>query len=375
MRTLRAVVLILVLLAVLPACAAASRLGSARSSRPVTLHLHELRVAAGFEPGGQLAVNDRYVVLVTGPPQSPRVELIDRRSRHGHGLARTRLSPPGCAAPGLPMLGGPWLALVCPSVPYSATAPYFTELYRLSSKQWIKVPWPAAFCSASFTSCDPASAVGTHWLKIPYHPHCSSGGYHCLTLFAIQNVDTGAVKNGQDETGDRLYDNLNAPSGVGTLCPPLRYPSEGASSAVPAFNLSVLGSFALVEFDESNYNFDLSDPLYRLYACHSHLDLAIPIGPAFGDDRAVIWQGATGPLYHYGETSDPSLLRGVLLPSLQRFTVRERRWPVSATPGEPTPGGTVLAYERPVALAGRTIYFQGGDTLWAADLPSRVTGH
>ncbi len=329
---------------------------SERSRRPVVLHLHWHLVATGVV---QAAANERYVALVEGPSTGPyQLELINRSAG-----TKTELSPPGCSAdgskppPSNPIFGGPWLALSCNGAPYSI------DLYRLASGRWTTVAQPVSFCGPpNSDGCLPVTAVGARWLKFPYiYP---GGDAHNSGAYELQNIATGAVKANQRKAGSRFYDDLNAPSGVGRLCPGLRYPAEqGLGSSYPrqaATDLMLYGSFAVASFD--SYTYYQPKPPYRLYACHTRLDLPIntPFPPTLlADSHAVIWPAA-------GPTRYP--LRGVVLPSLRRVVIAVPR--TVAQVGTPGHGG--YAQEAPAALGGRTIYLQTGDTLWAADLPSRV---
>ena len=161
-----------------------------------------------------VAANDRYVVVNKDGGPSAQITLIDVQTTR-----RQALSPPDCPAldnEGPPVLGGPWLMVSC--------GPDAYQLYNLASGQWVSFS-PSPQCGYSprlgKAGCQPVG-VGSRWVKLETTDGTCSE--HCLVIYDLQNILTGALQPDPITAGGVLFDDLNSPSGSASLCPPLRYP-------------------------------------------------------------------------------------------------------------------------------------------------------
>ena len=280
--------------------------------------------------GAGVVANDRYVAFVHGPPSvfADRLTLIDERTGR-----RTQLSGPDCANP-IPMtFGGPWLLVTCPGVA-GVAATY--QLYNLSNGSW----GPFQVSPQCRGSCS-LVAVGRYWVKI-VSDEGEPDGYPMFDSY-LQNIATGQFEADPATPGGTLFDDLSAPSGSVSLCPPLRYPSFLAREGTFLGQLTFYGQFAVTSEDVPG-----SSVAWRLRRCGSNLGLVIgdETEPApVASPRAVV------------TTRDEITFHGLFLPSLRRFAIRTA-----------LRGGVSL-----LAVTDRTIYvgkFYGPAQLWAAALPS-----
>ena len=336
LRNLRAVLRIVLVALVLPAAGPLASAAAKTSSKPVVVHPRwrvALRTAFLYA-----AANDRYVAIIHGSSRPLQLTLIDELSG-----TQQALSPPDCAGPnslndGSPFFGGPYLMVSCGAV----MPPYTYALYNLDSGQW------TSFTASSQCPCKPI-AVGRYWVKLD-----GEGDYY------LRNIQTGAVEPDPVTAGDRIFDDLGAPSGTRSLCSPLRYPrlyDPMFHVAEPGL-LTFYGQFALTveggSPDSAAYYYQ------HLRRCRSRLNLVVCdyCGPGFtnqpvASSRAVM-------------TSDGTTLKGWLLPTLWRLIV----YPPAATQAPRCVADTQGVI--PVALTARTIYVRamcGNQALWAAALP------
>jgi hypothetical protein len=315
----------------------------AKQRRQVVLHL-QWRVVATASL--DVVATDRYVAFTGSPAHDAtnQITLIDQQRR-----TRQTLTPPNCADPQPPMLGGGRLLIFCGPGPY--------DVYDIASGEWTSVN---ADCPAN-TSCIPAG-IGQYWLKLasvtgPGGADCSE---HCMTSYVLQNLATGAVVNDPATPGGRTYDDLDAPAGSRPLCSPVRYPTNFDNGGhLGLGQLTFGGSFVVTAGNENTARLGLIF-VDRLRRCGSSLNLPLPAGDSPGpliSPRAVAWQQdvTTGPIRRRAR------LAGRFLPSLESFTAVEA----------PLPPGSSQPTESLVALTTRTVYVQGeGGRLWAASLPT-----
>lgn len=312
------IVKLLPIVAVTLLCGAASGMAATRARHePVVLRLKWHLVARSVY---NVLADDRYVYFTTAlPPQAnaPEGILLDRQTSR-----RTPMYDPCGASPnsgvpsyGDPYLGGPWFMLLCSRA---------AHLYNPSTSQWTVISAPASSgqqqtCPAppAYPGNVPPVEVGTYWIR-----------WGC----ELQNISTGTVKADPVTPGGSVYDDLDVPSGVASLCSPLRYP--GAPEVLSFYD----GRFALTA-DQSGA------PGAHLLRCGSRLNLTLQTPPAESiDSQAIAWATRHD-------------IRGLFLPDLRPFLVHP-----------PHRFGSAPA---PVALSQRTLYVQTrpGGRLWSANLP------
>ncbi len=304
-RTIRSVSIAIALLgaAVAPALAA----------KPMVLHLKWQRVLAE----GGVVSNSRYVLLL--PPAAP-FTLLDQQTRQ-----RRAISPPNCPSFPEPMFGGGWILFRCSDRSFNPPV----ELYSLKTERWRTITLsPKPGCKKTITSIDCiVDAVGARWLKIDAK---DCPGKACGDTFWLQSIKTGMVRRDRVYAGGHLRDDLDAPSGEGRLCSPLRFPTviaDYTGQREPG-SLVFLGRFAVVNGS-------------RLRECGSHVNIPVDGSPVLGTERDLIWPGRVGPV-------------GLHLPTLRRFMIAQPR----------KVSGTVAA------LTLHTVYVSGQNGVWAATLPT-----
>ena len=214
-------------------------------------------------------------------------------------LGTTTALDPSCDAQAL---GPPWVLMECPqsSVPYG---PYDVELYSLpdGTRQIVKPTPGMPYCSSP--PYDPevicrASAVGADWIE-----WVASSYHHLPTSDYFQNIQTGALR--RDPTNATTFADLNSPALARRTCPGVRLIATPPGSEFGWGSLTVYGQYALVS-GPGNEAF--------LERCATHrrrlLISATGASPVLASNpSAIVWQSA------------PDQLTGLLLPSLQTFTI------------------------------------------------------
>jgi hypothetical protein len=248
-------------------------------AKPVALNPKWHRVLTAPRSNTTIAANDRYVAMAPtiffpGQPVTLADDLIRKH---------TTLYPPACTGTssesqsfsGGLFFGGPWLMVGC-------------DLYNLDSGQWTPFQLSPK-CSGTCV----AVGVGRYWVKIESSNF--SPDYRQYAFY-LQNVSTGQLVGDPASPGGSVYDDLNAPSGSTPLCPPLRYPARtidsGGGQAIEALDF----------YGSGPGRFAINPDTYRLYRCHSGLNVSLP-GPVASSSAVNMGAGLA------------------LLPGLQRFTV------------------------------------------------------
>jgi hypothetical protein len=285
-----------------------------------------------------VAANDRYVFVSTAPANAPAQNLlIDRRTGRRHRLTL----PAGCSPTGA-VFQGPWLVL--------CSGGYGAALYDLSSGRWSLVQANDSIqgqCSAhdGYTPVPECMfvAAGTRWVEFEIVRFCDG----CADSLILQSLlDPQATMSDPAVPGGRRIADLNAPSGIQTLCRPLRVTQGGGFELRDPSAFAFYGGFAMV----------WGVGHATLERCGSHLRYPLPLIVRTGRSFSVGYWRAGRALVAWQVRS--RRIGGLFLPSLRRFTIA-------------LPGG---ATARLAAISRRTVYVldsgapgQPGD-LWAAIL-------
>jgi hypothetical protein len=273
-----------------------------------------------------IVATDRYVAISRS---ASRPILIDEQT----GKRRV-LSPPVCGATAYgPTFGGPWLALGC-------------NLYNLNTGQWV----PFRISSQCVGACR-VVGIGRYWVKIVTDEGQSAYG---PSDYYLQSIRTGQFERDPATPGGAVFDDLSAPSGSRSLCSPLRYPTTFQRGAGAPYlgSISFYGQFALT------FGQPLEAPapgVYRLRRCRSKLDVLVWDTANDGAAPPTVGVVPVASSRALILSTDGLTLRGWLLPSLQRVTIRHPDF---------------RNYIQPVAVTERTIYILANNQLWAAALPS-----
>lgn len=201
---------------------------------------------------------------------------------------------PQCGVTGL---DPPWALLSCAS-PSDPSGAYDVELYSLTDRtEQTVTPSPGLppQCTGQSdleSECARADRVGAYWIK--WDTSC----YHCAVTSYFQNIQTGELRG--DPTNATTVADLNSPTLADQTCPGVRL-SFHPHSPTPWDSLSYDGQFALVS-DYANV---------FLERCGTHMRRLLVNGSSVlaSNTGAIVWQTVT------------SRLTGLLLPSLQRFTI------------------------------------------------------
>ena len=254
---------------------------------------------------GEVLADDRYVFIEKPICHfDPSIQhlvcdgehetLIDERTGRRTGI-------PGCS--GQAMFGGPWLLLDCGQ----ANAPE-PELYRLSTGRPVLVHLPHGGECGSYSTIAGACAVigvGRHWIEL-LAMRCSS----CAVTYLLQHIPSGLIQPADVTPGGHVAIDLDARSGERALCAPLRYPRSWSATLgrwQPGW-LAFEGPVAIV----SDSPPDWGRARFRyLERCGSTRRISIPdrSGPFLATTHEVVWPESA------------SILSGVFLPSLRRFSV------------------------------------------------------
>jgi hypothetical protein len=293
-----------------------------------------------IRPGGLLASGDyllRSMAVSDGFPFDGGRIVINTR------LGTTTALDPECQVLGL---GPPWVLMSCPQIS-NPSGPYDVELYSLAGgTQQIVTPSPGMpYCSSP--PYDPevqcsAVAVGAYWIE------WVASSYHYLpTSVYFQNIQTGEHRG--DPTNATTIADLNSPDLAHQICPGV--------SRMPGYStlwgsLTLDGQFALAtDSDNSVYLERCGTRMRRLLADGNTMvsyDLASNAG-------AIVWQAVT------------SRLDGLLLPSLQRFTI-----PLPSAIVRP-PGSSEDTIVDGLELTSGSLYLSGPDgTVWRTASPTAM---
>jgi hypothetical protein len=160
--------------------------------------------------------------------------------------------------------------------------------------------------------------------------------------YYLQNIATGQFKRDPATPGGRVFDDLNAPSGSGRLCSPLRYPHIADPHFTSFWYLGSLTFFGKFAFEYGDGPIPGS-PIYQLARCGTKLHLSAYTQPVVSSSAFIVSPNGID-------------MRGWFLPSMRRFTIK---------PGLPD-------YTDVVALDGRTLYVRTRyfGQLWETTLPS-----
>lgn len=338
-------------MAVVPtAVATASARGRAHPSPVVSPHFRRVGAAASVWAGSA------YVVAAHGTS----VTLIDDQTDQVKMVSRA-----GCGALGPSALEPrdlPWVTFNCApgrilgGVGIGPPAP---ELYSPATGQWQAVsPSPGVLCPG--TGCTDRyfpAAAGRAWLQYD-HESCDTGGQHCSSSSAFQNLSTGELR--QNPSRGATTVDLSAPSLSQTVCRPLTVPMTYelfAPAPVPG-SLTFYGSFAVAIGGDKN------GPRVYLERCGTHLHRLLTTAPlealpvVGANTREVVWM------------SDPHFLSALTLPGLRPFTIRlpKRLVARSCSAEDDSTCGAQIA------LTNRRLYLltpsaSGPEQLWAAPNP------
>jgi hypothetical protein len=189
---------------------------------------------------------------------------------------------------------------------------------------------------------------------------CAPPDYPCGLVINgpfLANLDTGAVRRDPAMAAGRVIADLDTRSGAQRLCAPLSVPrGYRRKDSGPTGPVTFYGKFAVATGLRPD-----GLPFAILERCASKLQITLPlyvrqsgkivdVGYWQASSRAVIWQ------------TDPSRVRGILLPELRRFTIH-------------LTAAQVRAQAHISALTRHTICIIGrgpnstGSPLWAAPIP------
>jgi hypothetical protein len=254
---------------------AAAPFSQASSRKP--LNLHFTRVAQGYVVG---ISQDRYL-LITSSPQPPALPLvIDDTTYHA-----STIPAPGSTCTALGISGT--------NVIFSCGSRWQPDVraYSFIKNALQPVPQFNSGCQPDDITCGAEpTAVGAEWIEYGITP-C----YHCNGYSgpAFQNLHSGTVVKAQPSP--TTVANLDVPRVVQPICSPLRVPRDGSLTRIGRFALASSPRKSLVEKCGSKR------PVLTITGY-------VPFSPT--PRRAIVWQQGTEPT-----------LRGIELPSLQRFAI------------------------------------------------------
>jgi hypothetical protein len=248
-------------------------------------------LGSSFQPirgvGGVVASGD-YLLLST----STGWIVINQR------LGTTTALDPRCQVVGL---GPPWVLLSCPQSS-APSGPGDVELYSLTdgTRQTVtpssglppQCPQPDVE-----TECAGAGAVGAYWIR--WDASC----YNCAVTSFFQNIQTGELRD--DPTNATTFADLNSPALAHSTCPGVRLMRD-LDSLVAWGSLTPDGQFALVTGADNSVFLERCGTRMRRLLANGNTVASYALASNAG---AVVWQAVT------------SQLNGLLLPSLQTFTI------------------------------------------------------
>lgn len=309
-------------------------------------------------PGGGLFMSDeRYLFSVTGDAFSANASagvLIDDatdRRQVLHFAAGCRPS----------QLGAGRILLLCRD---SASGRSTQELYDIASRQTTTfVPNPALTrpplgvpCSG-VTDCDvPIDGIGSDWVSLD----TGTVDEHTWDMHAFQNLSTGVASGAP--SGATTSVDVNRPSLSWKACPPLRVPVlTGGYDNRAVGLLTPLGHGLVIASGFGQYLERCGTRLHeRLGGGDVLRSSALNVGGCAGitcppqhNAHAIVWPGV-------------GRINGVLIPSLQRFTIM--------VPDRLDPQSSGEVFE--VGLTQRHIYLIGGTSrVFSAPAPTAPGAH
>ena len=258
----------------------------------------------------------------------------------------TALNPP-CDVDGL---GPPWVLMSCPltSNPYGA---YDVELYSLTdgTSQTVTPSSGVPFCPSPppdvETECASANAVGTYWIR--WDASC----YNCGHTYLFQNIETGELRD--DPTTATTFADLNSPSLSQSTCPGVQVMPNLMGGGTVWGSLTPEGQFAIATATPGEVFLERCGTTMR----------RLLTSPATEDSYAAAWNA--GAIVWQ---TVPTELSGLLLPSLQTFTI-----PLPSGIAEPQ-GSTQEVPVLALALTSDGLYVRDGwtGTLWRTASPTAL---
>jgi hypothetical protein len=145
--------------------------------------------------------------------------------------------------------------------------------------------------------CVYADADGAYWIR--WDASC----YHCATTSYFQNIQSGDLRG--DPTNATTFADLNSPALAHTTCPGVRVIPDVGGYGTGWDSLTSEGQFALLTGTNSRVFLErCGTRMRRLLADQSRVSYALA-----SNAGAIVWQAVD------------SQLTGLLLPSLQAFTI------------------------------------------------------
>jgi hypothetical protein len=233
----------------------------------------------------------------------------------------------------------------CPqsSDPYGR---YDTELYSLAdgTRQTVTPSPGATYCASPppdpEVQCSP-DAVGAYWIE-----WVASSYHHLPTTTYFQNIQTGELRG--DPTNATTFADLNSPALARRTCPGVQLmPNPDPTNGPGWGSLTPDGQFALA-IGPDNGAF--------LERCGTHMRRLLRSGSGYSpasNAGVVVWQAA------------PDRLTGLVLPSLQTFTIPLPSAVVASQAGYGA--GFMLAL-----TSGALYMHEFGGTLWQTPSPSAL---
>jgi hypothetical protein len=147
------------------------------------------------------------------------------------------------------------------------------------------------------TECTYSGGVGAYWIR--WDASC----YHCAVTSFFQTIQTGELR--EDPTNATTFADLNSPALAHTTCPGVRLLRDLDSYGMGWGSLTPVGQFALATgTDNSVFLERCGTRMLRLLGNGGRASYAVA-----SNAGAIVWQAVV------------SQLDGLLLPSLQRFTM------------------------------------------------------
>jgi hypothetical protein len=275
-RCLPTLAVLLALVLALSSAPAAIAMTGKKGRSPVVVHVHLKRFSS--QEFQQVWTSGNFTVLVG---EHSSVLINDRTGK------QTRLSQPGCSA--AIAIGVPWVLFQC--------ADDFS-LYDVSTRRWSTVTCGERCLEAVTQSL--AIEIGRRWIEIVEtgHGDCGDGEHETCgpETYLFKNIRTGELRSAPSPTASQVRD-LDSPSLVRNLCPPLRVPEVGSLMSL------VDGGFGLVSDSTGSF----------LERCHSRLHLRVPaVDLLWSNSKMLLWRTAEPPKQY----------DGLFLPSLRRFVFK-----------------------------------------------------
>jgi hypothetical protein len=293
-----------------------------------------------IRPGAVLARGDyllRSTTVSNGFPFAAGWIVINTR------LGTTTALDPECHVLGL---GPPWVLMSCPQSS-DPNALYDVELYSLAdgTRQTVTPSPGMAYCSSPpydpEVTCS-ADAVGAYWIE-----WVASSYHHLPTSVYFQNIQTGEHRG--DPTNATTLADLNSPALAHQTCLGVSR-MRGYSTVWGSLTLD--GQFALVTGSDNSVYLERCGTRMRRLLANGNTVVSYALASNAG---AIVWQAVT------------SRLDGLLLPSLQRFTI-----PLPSAIVRP-PGSSEDTIVGGLELTSGALYVSEGDgTVWRTASPTAM---